>query len=795
MIGATCEVDEEDLWDLVDAGPSGSADPRLLQHVEQCSSCQERLKEIRRLHSGLEAVGRQRAPSLPETIGPCRIIRLIGEGGMGVVYEARQDDLERHVAVKVMRPTASASHRRLHYFRREIQVLGRLRHPCIGRIYDVGCADDGQQYFVMELVEGGRSLLDYCRELDLSVRDRLALFVQVINAISHAHQRGVIHRDIKPGNILVDEEGTPRVLDFGLARFTEHQAEVTTASLAGSPSGTLPYMSPEQTCDDPEDLDVRTDVYSLGVVLYELLTGCYPYDVTGPVTEVLRNIVEAEPARPRDLNGEITHELETIVLKTLGKDKDRRYASAAGLAEDIGHYLAGEAITACPPTLGYRLRVLVRRNRILMGASAAVLLVLVSAAVVSTTWYLRAESARAETATERDQGRQVIEFLTGMLLSVDPTVASDDVVSLRAVLDTAAQQVDEGVFGDEPEIEMRLRFLLAQVYDRLGYDASAVPHAARALELRRAVYGAEHPAVAEALDQLALARYHGAEFAPDETEAMFREAWAMRRHLLGDRHPDTLDSMHHLACWLRDAVDAEAETLFREVLRLRRQALGEDHPDVARTLLDLAHWVTWCGSWEECPEQHAEAEAMTHQALGILLLAHGNNHLEVAEARQMLGSMLLGKGDAAGAERELRDALRVRREMLRSGHPSMWGPLANLGRAALAMGKHEEAESLLRESLEIYLATSGGEEGRSSAGVRSALGLCLARAGCYEQAEEQLLAAHRILDRLEAEREAADKLAATRRIIELYSDWDRPDMADQWRSMLPDGASPDELDG
>ena len=342
----------------------------------------------------------------PRQIGPYRIIRQIGVGGMGVVYEAEQAEPARRVALKVTRTPPAAGRPYTSLFRREIDILARLHHPAIAQVFDAGRTRDGQQYFVMELIEG-KPLDKYCETARFSLRGKLALFVRVCEAVQYAHQRGVIHRDLKPANILIDAEGMPHVLDFGLARLTDHEAGATQSVLSGhGPAGTLSYMSPEQTQTDNRDLDTRTDVYSLGVVLYQLLTGKFPYETTGNMRDVLDNILQAEPTRPSTISRLIDDEMETITLKCLSKERERRYPTVEDLARDIRHYLTGEVIEAKRDSAVYVLRKHLHRYRIPLALTAGIVLLVGALAVVGWLQYGRAERARAAETLAKVQSQQ-----------------------------------------------------------------------------------------------------------------------------------------------------------------------------------------------------------------------------------------------------------------------------------------------------------------------------------------------------------------------------------------------------
>src|SRR5215472_5922561 len=340
----------------------------------------------------------------PAQIGQYRILAKLGAGGMGVVYRAEQEHPRRVVALKVMRP-GWTSPQLLQRFERESEALGRLQHPGIARIFEAASADSGfgpQPYFAMELING-HTLRKYAEEQLLDTRERLEIMVKICEAVHHAHPRGVVHRDLKPGNILVDEAGHPKILDFGVARMTDSDTHVTRQTDLGQLVGTLAYMSPEQVLADPLELDTRSDVYALGVILYELLAGRLPYPLSRKLHEAVRTIREADPAPLSSVSHNYRGDIETIVAKALEKDKARRYPSAADLAGDIQRYLSDEPITARPPSTAYQLQKFARRNRALVAGIAAVFVVLASGIVASTWQAVRANRAGQAALAERDR--------------------------------------------------------------------------------------------------------------------------------------------------------------------------------------------------------------------------------------------------------------------------------------------------------------------------------------------------------------------------------------------------------
>jgi len=319
------------------------------------------------------ARGGEEAP-IPSCVGRYRILRLLGEGGMGAVYEAEQDVPQRTVALKVIR-AGYADPEMLHRFDTETQALGRLQHPGIAQIYDAGAVETPfgkQPYIAMELVRG-QMLLDYCDGQKLNTRERLELMAKICEAVQHAHQRGLIHRDLKPANILVGEDGQPKILDFGVARLTDSDAQATRQTNMGEIIGTLAYMSPEQVSGEAADIDTRSDVYALGVILYEALSGKAPYAIGRQIHEAVRAIRQDEPTALRSVNRTYRGDIETIVARALEKDKTRRYGSAAELAADIRRYLHDEPIVARPPSTTYQLQKFARRHKAVVSGIAAVL--------------------------------------------------------------------------------------------------------------------------------------------------------------------------------------------------------------------------------------------------------------------------------------------------------------------------------------------------------------------------------------------------------------------------------------
>jgi serine/threonine protein kinase len=496
--------------------------------------------------------GLNAAPWLPAHIGRYRILRVLGEGGMGIVYEAEQEQTRRTVAVKVIKP-GWASPELLRRFEQESQALARLQHPAIAQIHEAGTADAGfgpQPYFAMELIRG-RSLRNFVEEHHLDTRQRLELMVKICEGVQHAHQRALIHRDLKPGNILVDETGQPKILDFGVARVTDSDTQTTRQTNLGQLIGTLAYMSPEQALGDPLEVDTRSDVYALGVILYELLAGRLPYDLSRKPHEAAQTIREEDPTPLSSISRVYRGDIETIVAKALEKDKARRYASASGLAADIQRHLKDEPIAARPPSASYQLRKFAQRNKALVAGVAAVFVVLVGGIIASTWEAARARHAEQVANAESATARAVNDFLQNDLLAqASPNTQArlntkpDPDLKVRTVLDRAAARI-LGKFDKQPLVEASIRETIGKAYDDLGLYVEELRQVERALELRRRVQGEHHLDTLKSMSELA--GVFEAQGKNAHAESIFTDVLGVRRRVLGEEHPDTLSAMRNLA--------------------------------------------------------------------------------------------------------------------------------------------------------------------------------------------------------------------------------------------------------
>jgi tetratricopeptide (TPR) repeat protein len=636
-------------------------------------------------------------------IGRYRILRLLGEGGMGSVYEAEQEQPRRRVALKVIK-TAWASSELLRRFELEFQTLGRLHHPGIAQIYEAGSAETGfgsQPFFAMELIQG-KPLVDHASAHHLNMRQRLELMIKICAAVEHAHQRGIIHRDLKPGNIMVDETGQPKVLDFGLARVTDGDMQATRQTDMGQLLGTLPYMSPEQVMGDPLALDTRSDVYALGVILYELLAGKLPYQVSRQVVEMVKTIQQVDPTRLSSLNRAYRGDVDTIVGKALEKDKTRRYGSAAELAADLRRYLEDRPIAAKPASTSYQLQKFARRNKTLVVGIAAVFLTLVIGVVVSTWQAVRARQAERRAQTEAATAQAVVSFLQNDLLgqaSAYNQSKPDPDIKVRTALDRAAARTG-GKFAGHPDVEASIRDTMGQTYTDLGLYPEARKQFEQALDLEQRALGEKNPHTLKTMSRLARVAELQGKY--PEAEALLTQAIAMQRRVLGSEHPDTLYSMVNLLTVYGREGKQVPEALGSETLAIERRVLGPEHPDTLALMNNLANVY-------EDEGKYPQAEALYSQTLELQRRVLGPEHPETLGSMDNLASAYADEGKYAQAETLHSQTLEIRRRVLGPKHPATLGSMDNLAGDYADQGKYAQAEALFSRTVEMMRSTLGPE--------------------------------------------------------------------------------------
>jgi eukaryotic-like serine/threonine-protein kinase len=634
---------------------------------------------------------------LPASIGRYRIIRLLGEGGMGAVYEAEQDQPRRRVALKVIR-AAWASPELLRRFAQESQALGRLHHPGIAQIYEAGSADTGfglQPFFAMELIQG-KPLVEYADGNHLDTRQRLALMIQVCEAVQHAHQRGIIHRDLKPGNILVDESGQPKILDFGIARVTDMDTEATQQTDLGQLLGTLAYMSPEQVLADPLAIDTRSDVYALGVILYELLSGKRPYELSRVLHEAVRTIQQVDPALLSTVNRGYRGDIETIVAKALDKDKNRRYASPADLAADIRRYLDDQPITAKPASTSYQLQKFARRNKGLVAGIAAIVLVLLLG-MVATTW----EAIQARRQSQIAQA--VNNFLQNDLLaqaSAYRQAKPDPDLKVRTALDRAAQNI-QGKFEKQPQVEAAIRSTIGNTYGDLGLYVEAQKQLQQALQLDRRTLGPANPKTLETMLSLEKNEESLGQYA--EAELVGRQLLQTSQRVLGPEHPDSLKAMNRLTSVYDDeGKDLQAEPLAEQTLDISRRVLGEEAPGTVNSMFFL-------GIIDYDLGKYAQAEALFSKTLGIRRRVLGPEHPDTLASMDNLTSAFASEGKYAQAAALDDQIMKIRQRVLGPEHPDTLNSMSNLAIDYMDEGKFAQAEKLDTQALALQRRVLGAE--------------------------------------------------------------------------------------
>lgn len=684
--------------------------------------------------------GMQQDPLVGRTIGGCTIRSVIGAGGMGAVYLAQQENPSRMVAVKVMNPwmvTGNALRR----FEIEAQTLGQLQHPGIAQVFEAGTFEDDsgiRPYYAMEHVSSGKTLSTYVAENKLDRQTRLELFRTICEGVEYGHRRGVIHRDLKPDNILVDAEGHPKIIDYGVACRTAAD-ETTLVTEAGQLVGTLKYMSPEQVVLDSTDLDTRSDVYALGVILYELLAGEPPYDVSGTsITEATSRIRETPPRDLREINPTLKGDLNAICLKALEKDRDKRYQSVADFSEDLRRFLVDEPILAKPQTRGQQVQRLVRKHKAATAASVIVVLILVAATTVSIVFGVEAtKKARIAQA--------YAEFLSGGLSSMDSVEIggkfkadlldearksllreglSRDEIALRmtaiesmlaavnftnianrhiteVILEPMIGGIDE-IFADVPQTQgMMLRKVAHQLYT-LGQLQIAEESSRRAVELLGQELGSTHPQTLFARSSLAMVLYRSSQW--NEAALIFQELLPLYREIYGPDHINTLEILDANGVMLiSSGQEEEGLQLVGESLKARQRLYGEEDE---RTL-----WVmdNYAGCLTRL-DRDAEAAEYARRAWNTWRRLRGDENTETLKAQTVLAAILARLERFDEAEELLRPVLPELRHQLGDHHRATLNAMQFLGTAIASQERYDEAEPLLLEQMQLSLDALGADD-------------------------------------------------------------------------------------
>jgi len=700
-------------------------------------------------------------PAIPEGrhIGPYTILEKIGEGGFGAVYLARQEQpIRRNVALKLMRAGASSA-QVLARFEAERQVLALMDHPNIAVVYDAGVTEEGDPYFVMEHVAGS-PITKYADDERLGVEDRLRLFQQLCEGMQHAHQKGVIHRDLKPSNVLVTRAGDKalvKVIDFGVAKAVagERLTQETMHTQAGVVIGTPEYMSPEQASLSPSGVDTRSDVYSLGVMLYELLVGALPFDRgTDDLLGLLQLIRDKEPPRlttrldslgaaapeiaarrrtdRHSLVRRLRGDLESIVNKALEKEPSRRYSSAATLAEDVGRHLANLPILARSPSTAYQIQKLVARHRGVAAIGATLVVALIFFGVAMSVMY-------NQQRLERQKAEHINQFLQEMLSAADPANARGDQVLARDILDRAAKRVTTE-FDDNPKVRDSLLETLQQAYDGLGMSSEATRFAHLRVESATQLHGPKSLEAAAALNRLADALIDGAHAdsalvvldqatailkdkrsgSPQmasalglsavafhdlgkfsESEKLARESVELYRQCVGAQDTLYAGAVSTLSVTLeKEGQLADAEAAQREALAIRKEAWGPDHPDVLVSMSNLAKLL-------KMQRKYAEAESLYRETVATERRVFGDGHPILAKGINNLAVLLKQLQRYDEAEPLYLECLEMQRRMFPGDHPDLAASISNVGALYMKQLRYDEAEKMYREAMAMNIRLYG----------------------------------------------------------------------------------------
>ena len=779
-----------------------------------------------------------------QTIGPYHLLQKIGEGGMGEVWVAEQHKpIHRRVALKLIK-VGMDTRQVITRFESERQALAMMDHPAIAKVFDAGETSDGRPYFIMEYVQG-IPITAHCDKNRLTTQERLELFKHICEGVQHAHQKAIIHRDLKPSNILVaikDGVALPKIIDFGVAKATAQSlTERTMYTELGVLIGTPEYMSPEQAEMTGQNIDTRTDVYSLGAILYELLVGALPFDPKelrrAGFDEIRRKIREEDPPKPSTklstmgdtsttqaqnrrtespaLVRQIRGDLDWITMKALEKDRTRRYGSPSELAADIDRYLHHQPIVARPPSTLYKTKKFVRRHRVGVGMAAALAILLVAFSVSTAIQARRVARERDRANQEAEASRQVTEFLTGLFKVSDPSEARGNSIKAREILDKAAERIEKEL-ASQPKIQARLMAVMGNVYWYLGLYTESLPLYERSLSINRRTLGNDDPETLHSFGRMGTLLY--AQGKNEKAEPYLLEAMTGMIRVLGKDDPQTINSINNYGALLF-AQDKfiEAERYLREVLDSRRRVLGENHISTLASISNL-------GAVLQTQGKLADAEKCYRDAIKASRSIHGEDHPKTLTMIANLGCLYLNQDKLQEAEPLLRESLEKKRRVLGEDHPDTLSSyyymaeffkdqgslieaeryyrkaltgqriilseegtdiaytLVGLGDTLDRQGRYAEAEPLLREAVVNFQKELEPKTEAISSAIET-LGESLAGQNKKEEAEPLLLkGTNGLLESVgTSERKKRDLIEY---MIKFYGKWDKPEQAAAWREKL-----------
>jgi non-specific serine/threonine protein kinase/serine/threonine-protein kinase len=689
----------------------------------------------------------------PSSIGPYKLIRRLGEGGMGSVWFAEQTaPVKREVAIKLIK-SGRFSEDGLKRFDLERQSLAIMNHPAIAKVFDAGSTADGQPYYVLEYVSG-LPITKYCNQHRLGLRERIELIITVCEGIQHAHQKAIIHRDLKPSNILIaeiDGKPVPRIIDFGIAKAAQaadrnEDETIDVLTRAGGTLGTPGYMSPEQADPSILDVDTRTDVYSLGVVVYELLTASLPFDAKQWKTkrwhEVLRQLQEEDPPSPstrisrtslaaaqdrgldpqkwvRQLRGD----LDWITLKALERQRDRRYSSPADLAADLRRYLLGEPVTARPPSAAYRLRKFVGRNRLAVAFTAVLLILIVGFAISMTVERNRARR-------EAETSKRVSDFMANMFKISDPSESRGSSITAREILDKSSEQIEKEL-GQDPQVQASLMQTMGATYRGLGLYDQARTLLEHAVAIQERTLGAENPETLRSMSLLGVVLEGLGR--REDSERVLREALSKQQKVLGAEAPETMETVGYLSDTLNmEGHLAEAEGLIRRTLANQQRTLGPENPATLRSMRSLCRNLHDQGLLTAAGKLDRETIALEEHALGP-------DHPGTLWTMNQLALVLQEQGRYAEAEKLFRETLAVSTRVLGPDHDNTRAALANVGLVLQQEGHFYEAEAIQRQEL-AATRSAEGLENPDTLDSMNELGITLGKEHKLEESDKLLRA-------------------------------------------------------
>jgi len=776
-------------------------------------------------------------------IGAYRLLEQIGEGGMGEVWLAEQTEgVKRRVALKVIKPGMDTKNF-IARFEAERQALAMMDHPTISRVFDAGETADGRPYLVMEYIQGER-ITSYCDTQRLSMVERLELFIQVCAGIQHAHQKAIIHRDIKPSNVLVtiqDGKPVPKIIDFGVAKaLAQPLTDKTMFTELGQVIGTPAYMSPEQAEMTGLNVDTRTDIYSLGVLLYQLLVGVLPFDPVelreAGYSGMMRVIRETEPPRPSTrlsslgddsktsadrrrtepskLRSLLQGDLDWVVMKAIEKDRNRRYETANGLAMDLRRFLDDEPVSAGPPSKTYRAKKFVRRHRVAVTASAAFVLVLLAFVASFGALYVRASRAEAAAVAARDESEAVTSFLVDVFRVSDPGEARGNSVTAREILDKGAAEAAES-FADQPGVQAKLMATIGSVYQALGLYDAAEEQLTVALEIQERTLGERHVDVAHARADLASLMRNRGKFA--DAEPIYRENLETYREAYGDEHTEVAHTLLSLASTLHaNGEYDEAGPLYLEANEMAARLYEPRDIEIAGFINNYANFLADTSRPQEAealyrrsleikrehygeihPEvafaldnlamilhdqmKYDEARPLYFQAQEMLYEIYGDKHPEIAQTLGNVAAFLMEVGDMEAAEEMVHTELELNLELLGPEHFRVADSYQALAEIAIDRGEYNEAETHALHAVEIYRKVYPGGHVKVFGG-EGTLGYVYLMQGRTDEAERLLVASYEAMEAVQDR--TLYRMAALESLIELYETTDQPERAAEYRARL-----------